>query len=288
MVGLKSWRRKRRLQRAGTAADAARDRRDWSQAIVHYARVLEERPESGPIWIQYGHALKEHGLRSDAERAYARAILLLPDDADAHLQHGHALKLLGRREEAIAAFAAALRIDHGNRSAFNELVRMGARDRIDVAIGREERQRLSIGVETGARRLLGALDEAARNAAYARMSHDEFRQDFPIGPPPGPQRLDEDILIIVVTDGQVPAQLRSTLVSLIDQVVPEWRALVVGPADLAAHPVGSFSFVEPRIAFVSATAAIAAARACARIIVLDAGTIVEPQALAWLSAAARR
>lgn len=88
--------------------DAARDRKDWLAAEHEYAAHLAKAPGDQPIWVQYGHCLKEQGKRVEAEAAYRRAIELAPEDADAHLQLGHVLKLLDRREDAQQAYLASV------------------------------------------------------------------------------------------------------------------------------------------------------------------------------------
>lgn len=288
---LMKWRLWRRRSRIGTLialADAARDRRDWESAAAAYAQVLAAQPENARIWVQYGHALKENGFREDAERAYARAVSIQPDDPDARLQHGHALKLLGRRAEALAAYAEALRIDPQSRSAHDELVRCGARSLIDDTIGRSLRFNSAAGVAASTRRAVAALDEAARYAPHPQRNHDEFRRDYPIAPPPRLGVSVEEVLFLIDAQSAVPALLRSTLMSLIDQSAVRWRALVFGPEELAAHPVASFARVEPRITFGRAADVLAGASAIDIVVVLTAGTMLDPQALAWLVGAAGR
>jgi hypothetical protein len=81
-------------------ADLARDSRNWPLAAELYRKALERRPKNPPIWIQYGHALKESGHLGEAEDAYRRSLADAPDVADSHLQLGHVLKLQGRTAEA--------------------------------------------------------------------------------------------------------------------------------------------------------------------------------------------
>ena len=142
----------------------------------------------------------------------------------------------------------------------------------------------SLGATRG---VTAALEDAARLAAYPVRSHEAFRRDFPIAPPPRSEGADDgEVLVLIDAAGVVPALLRSTLNALIDQSVRSWRAIVVGSADLAAHPVGSFAYVEPRIGFVtSADVPVVTQQA---VVILDAGTILDPQALAWLLYAARQ
>src|SRR5271167_3740372 len=98
-------------------ADHARDTRQWELAAQLYREALDRDPDNPPIWVQYGHALKESGeLRepdklAEAELAYRRALSLDPRAADTYLQLGHVLKLQGKTEEAQAAYLRAFVLD---------------------------------------------------------------------------------------------------------------------------------------------------------------------------------
>jgi len=119
-------------------ADRARDARDWVSAVRYYRQALEQRPHNPPIWVQYGHALKESGNVAEAENAYRKSLELEGDVADTHLQLGHALKLQGRRIEACAAYFRALALDPTLEHAFFELRALGwTRGRIELALRRE-------------------------------------------------------------------------------------------------------------------------------------------------------
>jgi glycosyltransferase involved in cell wall biosynthesis/tetratricopeptide (TPR) repeat protein len=112
-------------------ADRARDARQWERAAQLYRKALDRNRRNPPIWVQYGHALKESGERRDpdklaqAETAYRRALALDPGVADPHLQLGHVLKLQGRTEEARGAYLRAFALDHSLDSASLELSQLG-------------------------------------------------------------------------------------------------------------------------------------------------------------------
>jgi lipopolysaccharide biosynthesis protein/GT2 family glycosyltransferase len=107
----------RRKLSAAALADQARDRGQWEVAAELYRKALNRNPRNPPIWVQYGHALKESGERRDpdklaqAESAYRRALSLDPGVADPYLQLGHVLKLQGNTEEAQAAYLRASALD---------------------------------------------------------------------------------------------------------------------------------------------------------------------------------
>src|SRR5260370_34384722 len=108
-----------------TRADQARAAGEWQHAAGLYRIALERTPNNPPIWIQYGHALKESGSLAEAETAYRTAIAYQPADADAHLQLGHALKLQGKPDEAEAAYRRAWALDRSSADAARELAGFG-------------------------------------------------------------------------------------------------------------------------------------------------------------------
>ncbi len=102
------WAKKVNHRKVG---DHHRDAREWDQAVAAYRRHLNDNPDDGAIWIQYGHALKESGQIDDAEVAYRTATNLRPSDADAHVQLAHALKLQANYVEALAEYKLAYELD---------------------------------------------------------------------------------------------------------------------------------------------------------------------------------
>jgi tetratricopeptide (TPR) repeat protein len=106
-------------------ADRARDAGQWSLAARLYRKALGRFPPNPPIWVQYGHALKESGFQAQAEAAYRTAIRYDPSDADVHLQLGHVLKLQGRRADAEAAYLLAAALDPSSSEPVRELGGLG-------------------------------------------------------------------------------------------------------------------------------------------------------------------
>jgi predicted Zn-dependent protease len=49
-------------------ADNARDAGQWERAAHLYKEALHDDPQNPPIWVQYGHALKEAGALRDPEK----------------------------------------------------------------------------------------------------------------------------------------------------------------------------------------------------------------------------
>jgi tetratricopeptide (TPR) repeat protein len=110
-------------QRLVAAADAARDARDWKSAAKFYRRALNRDRRWGPIWVQYGHMLKEAGNLPGADAAYQRAVAIAPN-ADIHLQIGHLRKLQGDGEAALSSYERALEMDPLLRDAAEEIERL--------------------------------------------------------------------------------------------------------------------------------------------------------------------
>jgi tetratricopeptide (TPR) repeat protein len=112
-------------------ADRARDAGQWNLAAQLYHEALDKNPHNPPIWVQYGHALKESGdLRApdklaQAETAYRWALSLDPSAADPHLHLGHVLKLQGKTHEAEASYLRALARDPSMSYPLRELSRLG-------------------------------------------------------------------------------------------------------------------------------------------------------------------
>ena len=107
-----------------TLADRARDVGDWETAARHYRTALRRNPRNAPIWIQYGHALKESGEHARAEAAYRTAIESGPELPDAHLQLAHLLKVQGRIDDAKAAYLRAFAIGRSVLDAARDLTEL--------------------------------------------------------------------------------------------------------------------------------------------------------------------
>lgn len=92
-------------------ADRARDSGRWELATQLYRKALDRNPRNPPIWVQYGHALKEEGHLAQAESAYRTALAYEPCSADPYLHLGHVLKVQGRTDEAQTAYLRAYALE---------------------------------------------------------------------------------------------------------------------------------------------------------------------------------
>jgi GT2 family glycosyltransferase/tetratricopeptide (TPR) repeat protein len=116
---------KRRKPSVITLADRARDAGRWELAAQFYRKALDRNPRNAPIWVQYGHALKEAADLAQAEIAYRQAIAYDPGIADSHLQLGHALKIQGKNDEAKVSYLRAFALEPSLPHALRELRGLG-------------------------------------------------------------------------------------------------------------------------------------------------------------------
>jgi tetratricopeptide (TPR) repeat protein/glycosyltransferase involved in cell wall biosynthesis len=108
-----------------TLADRARDQGKWERAAEHYRKALHRNPRNSPIWVQYGHVLKQTGNLAAAEKAYRKALAYDPRAVDSHVQLGHVLKLQGKEAEARAAYLGAFALDPSLDAASAEFAQLG-------------------------------------------------------------------------------------------------------------------------------------------------------------------
>lgn len=93
-------------------AEAARGRRDFNTDTYYRRQIIETgRPSMGD-WIQYGHALKEAGFYTRAEKAYLTALDLNTGNADLLVQLGHLAKVRGDFPGAQSWFQKAIDLGH--------------------------------------------------------------------------------------------------------------------------------------------------------------------------------
>ena len=91
------------------------------EAIVHYKKALEEKPDYVDALNNLGHVLSVSGNAPDAAAYLQRAIQLKPGLAEAHFNLGYALAQQGKIKDAIAQLAEAVRIKPDFGEAHNNL-----------------------------------------------------------------------------------------------------------------------------------------------------------------------
>ncbi|HTV43953.1 MAG TPA: tetratricopeptide repeat protein [Stellaceae bacterium] len=102
------------------AADAARDRQDWAEAVRLYQEFVTADPSALEIAVQLGHALKEMGEFDRAAQVYYGVIDKTPLDDDLHLQIGHLEKLRRNYAAALTHYQRAAEINPNNGDARRE------------------------------------------------------------------------------------------------------------------------------------------------------------------------
>ncbi len=274
--------------------DQARDREDWPEAARQYAIALIDQADDAGLRVQYGHALKEAGRLAEAEAAYRAATETAPLDPDPPLHLGHILKIQGRSAEATDAYSLSLNRDPTFTAARDELIAIGGRARLPGAV---------FGPGASTERLAGLNTRLAEVVEVARdwltvstwpiEAYDAFRHAHPVQPPP----MDRDgpgqpVCVLIDGRGASPADIRLTLLSLIDQRHADWTAIVRVDVAVLDHPVASLGHQDERIQLIGPDAD-AAREALTRqadrpVILTDAGVRLDPEALGWMILAAAR
>ena len=84
---------------------------DYDEAIAHYRRALEARPDFAEVHNNLGNALAGLKRRDEAIAQYRRAIELKSDFFEAHNNLGNTLAALKRHTDAVPHFRKALAIN---------------------------------------------------------------------------------------------------------------------------------------------------------------------------------
>jgi tetratricopeptide (TPR) repeat protein len=91
----------------------------WDEAIAHYRRALELKPDFAEAHYNWGVNLARQGRWADAIARYEHALRLKPDHAEAHVNWGVALAREGHWDAAIAHYARALELKPAFAAAHN-------------------------------------------------------------------------------------------------------------------------------------------------------------------------
>ena len=118
-----------------TSAWLLADRGQIDEAMAHYRKALEIKPDYAEAHNNLGIALAGRGRIDEAIAHYRKALEIKPNYAEAHNNLGIALAGCGRIDEAIAHYQKALEIKPDYAEAHNNLgVALADRGRIDEAI----------------------------------------------------------------------------------------------------------------------------------------------------------
>ena len=83
---------------------------DYRSALSIWSDTAAKRPENARAHNQFGYALFEAGLRTEALQHYEEALRLKPADADGHYNLATALSRMGHGPEALGEFEETLRL----------------------------------------------------------------------------------------------------------------------------------------------------------------------------------
>jgi tetratricopeptide (TPR) repeat protein len=98
----------RAITESNLAAALQEDNR-IDEALAHYRRAIDIRPDYAPAYNNMGTALRANGQVDQAIAVYQRALAAAPDYPDAHYNLANALLEQNRHEEAAEHFRIALR-----------------------------------------------------------------------------------------------------------------------------------------------------------------------------------
>jgi GT2 family glycosyltransferase/tetratricopeptide (TPR) repeat protein/SAM-dependent methyltransferase len=108
------------------AARRAARQKNWKRAEYLYRKVLKVRPSLGPIWVQYGHCVKEQGDLITALGAYRQAVWVDPTSEDAFIHLGHVEKRLGMKDAAITSLQRAFLLAPSRSDVRQDLIELGS------------------------------------------------------------------------------------------------------------------------------------------------------------------
>ena len=91
------------------------------QAVAHFRKVLQARPDLAQAHYNLGVALAEQGKLQEAAASFREAISLRPGYAEAHYALGNTFGGLDRHEEAVSCYQEAIRQRPNYADAWNNL-----------------------------------------------------------------------------------------------------------------------------------------------------------------------
>ncbi|NBW10312.1 MAG: glycosyltransferase [Caulobacteraceae bacterium] len=248
------------------AANAARKAGDWKGAAAHLGALVTGRPDDHFLRMKHGRALLQTGDLAAAAVAFRQAVILKPERPEGHLELGRTLRLLGQNDEALRSLSQAVTLARSYVDARRELIIAGGAALLPPPPSLPS--------------AIGPGDPVPAEAYAA------FRDRFPVLPPPGePGRL---LPIQVLLDDETgdPAAVRASLLSLIEQSHTLWTAFVITNHDAPNHPLRSLAGVDSRIVFTDVDTVRGMGAIKPWWLSLSAGTVLDPEALAWMAHAA--
>jgi tetratricopeptide (TPR) repeat protein len=171
------------------------------EAIDHYRRALEFKPDHAPALNNLGAALASKGDVTQAIDNYERAITIVPDYASAHYNLANALLRTGHPEKAAEHLKTALQSAPGSAEVHNNLgIALMDKGEFDAAIF-EFRKALEY--EPNSSKSHRNLGNALASAGHGRDAIQELRQAVALDPRDGPAHYD---LATLLMEAQQPAE----------------------------------------------------------------------------------
>jgi tetratricopeptide (TPR) repeat protein len=106
-------------QTVKAAQRAHKERRLGDAQILFEAALLGR--QTGVLWAQYGHVLREAGCYLAGELAYRNALSLQPGQAEWHFLSGYCLEMAGQYDDAVPHYRAALTGDPRLADRYDQL-----------------------------------------------------------------------------------------------------------------------------------------------------------------------
>ena len=283
-------------------ADALRDAGSVASAAVAYREVLVLAPGRNDVRVQLGNMLKDSGQLAAAETAYREA-LAQSEQADTHMQLGHLLKAMGNRGQALAEYRRAVELDPDAPEAVQELAEAGdllqQERRFDAQLrggGVEALLTLShaiSGMRAELDRLSRMLPEAQARTAFPTALYDAFRTVFPV--PAAPDAPNPAFHLVLLAEREDVVTLFAQIGAIQAQSSRNWTLSILGHSPERRRVVDLAAVSDPRVHWVGTDAGGSLAGleqdhagtvAEDWILLLAAGAMLDPQALAWFAAAA--
>jgi protein O-mannosyl-transferase len=115
--------------------NALNDRGQVDEAIDHYRKALDVKPDLAEAHYNLGNALASRGFVDDAIDHFQKAVKIKPDYVEAYINLGSALADRGQLDEAIAHYRNALEIQPNQAAAhYNLAMALARRGQINEAI----------------------------------------------------------------------------------------------------------------------------------------------------------
>jgi tetratricopeptide (TPR) repeat protein len=166
-------------------------------ALTHYRRALDFKPDYAPAHNNMGAALRAKGELDEAVASYQRALNVQPDYADAHYNLANALLDGNRPQDAAAHFRLALAAIPGSAAARNNLgIALANEGRYDQAI---DEFRAALAVEPDSAKTNRNLGKALSELGRKKEALGYLRQAAQLDPKDKDARYDLGIELLDIS-----------------------------------------------------------------------------------------